>query len=95
METMYKSTGEALRDLADALDDLKNDVIITARMELMGMMARLRILAIKEDTRTPRHPEDFSTTNVGTCDACGSRLVWRGRNPSVLRCPLECPETGP
>lgn len=77
-----KTTGDVMRDVADSLENLKNVVIITARNEILKMMARLRMLAIREDAR--------NIEKVGTCDACGSRLVWRGRNPSTLRCPLEC-----
>jgi hypothetical protein len=95
---MRKTTGDALRDLADAMDRLKNVIIITARNEIMAMMGRLRIMAIHEDDRPAQEDvepsEDFGIENVGKCDACGSRLVWRGRNPMVLRCPLECDSTG-
>lgn len=79
---MAETSGEALREVADALDGLKDAVVITSRVELGRMAQRLRVLATAE-----RH--------VGDCDSCGSKLVFRGRNPSVLTCPLGCHEVGP
>ena len=74
---MAETSGE----VADMLDGLRDAVIIQSRPELGRMAQRLRVLA---------------TANwegeVGKCDRCGSRLVLRGRNPSVLTCPLECEE---
>ena len=89
---MAESTSDALREIADMIDGLRDVCEITSRNELMAMVGRLRILAERE------HPLTEDTLHLydeGECDRCGSRLVFRGRNPSVLVCPLGCQETGP
>lgn len=88
---MAETSGEALREIADMIDGLRDACAITARSELTAMVDRLRILAEREHPLT----ENYDEETVGECDHCGSRLVFRGRNPSVLTCPLGCQETGP
>lgn len=97
---MAETSGEALREVADMLDGLKDAVIIQSREELGRMAQRLRVLATAErhlDEGTARLYVDWEGEpgEVGHCDACGSKLVFRGRNPSVLTCPLDCDTTGP
>ncbi|KKN88152.1 hypothetical protein LCGC14_0252240 [marine sediment metagenome] len=87
---MAETSGEALREVADALDGLRDAVISQSREELGRMAQRLRALATAE-----RHLDEGWEGEVGDCDHCGSKLVFRGRNPSVLTCPLGCDETGP
>ena len=78
---MAETVGETLREIADMIDGLQDVCVITSRAELTALVGRLRVLAERE---RPLH--------LGGCDSCGSRLVFRGRQP---RCPLGCHEVGP
>lgn len=78
---MPDNTRQALREISVMLDNLKDICSLQSRNELSRMCVRLRHLALRE------MPLSYSE-EIGNCDRCGSRLVYRGRNPSVLVCPL-------
>ena len=82
---MAETTGDALREIADMVDGIKEVCRIESRNELQAIRNRLRHLAQQEQTLS----QDVLRI-VGRCDRCGSQLVWRGRNPSSLQCPLGC-----
>jgi len=87
---MVDSTGDALREIADMVDGLKEVCRLESRNELEAIRNRLRHLAQHEQTLSQDVLRVMGDDEEGVCDRCGSRLVWRGRNPSSLRCPLGC-----
>ncbi len=94
---MADNSQEALLDIANMVDIIKDACMVDSRNELEAIRNRLRHLAkLEHDLDTgSRRLHIAWDDEVGDCDQCGSKLVWRGRNPSTLVCPLGCEETGP
>lgn len=82
-----KTTGDALRDVAAAIDALKDAVIIGARNDLMRMIRDLGYIAKNEDARTENLVEH--STTLGRCDSCGSVYVVQD---GEWICPIGCSE---
>ncbi len=91
---MSKTTGDALRDVIEAIDALKDEVVLATRNDLLRMMTKLTYMALDEDTRPkgtnvvkPHNPPGWYRDQ--RCDSCGSKLIFVR---STWTCPIGCEE---